>query len=164
MRLDRVSNGERVSGVSAILLFALMFFHWFGSKDSGELQLFSVGRSAWEALEYIPIVLTVTIVAALAVVTLRLADVVRKSLAPFNALVAVLGLTSALLILFRAVDPPNFGSFREVWGNITIEGTVQFPIFLALLSATGIAVGGFLAMHEEGISLSDLLRQLRHRD
>jgi hypothetical protein len=63
--------------------------------------------------------------------------------------VAVLGIVSVLLILFRILDPPNFGSFREIWGTVTIEGTVQFPIFLALLAAAGIACGGCLAMREE---------------
>jgi hypothetical protein len=28
----RPGSGERIAGVSAILLFVLMFFHWFGVK------------------------------------------------------------------------------------------------------------------------------------
>ena len=163
MSLDRLSNGEKIAGVSAILLFVFMFFHWFGSEGSGELQLFSVGRNAWEALDYIPIVLVITIVATLAVAALRLTNAVLMPLILANAAVANLGIVSMLLILFRILDPPNFGSFREVWGNITIEGMVQFPIFLALLAAAGIAFGGCLAMREEGFSLSDL-RAGRHRD
>jgi hypothetical protein len=154
--LDRVSNGERISGISAILLFVFMFFDWFGSKDSGELRLFSVGRSAWEALDYIPIVLLVTIIAMLAVAALRLTKAVRKPRVPVNMVVGILGMVSMLLILFRIIDPPNFGSVREVWGIVTIEGTVQFPIFLALLAAAGIAFGGCLAMWEEGFSFSGL--------
>jgi hypothetical protein len=54
-----------------------------------------------------------------------------------SATVAILGLISALLILIRIIDPPDFGSFREVWGTVTIEGTVQPPMFLALLAAMG---------------------------
>jgi uncharacterized integral membrane protein len=57
-----------------------------------------------------------------------------------------------LLILFRILDPPNFGTEKIM----TFEGTVQLPIFLALLAAAGIAFGGCLAMWEEGFSLSDL--------
>src|SRR5262245_20960877 len=116
MSLKRLSNGEWISGVSAILLCVFMFFHWFGSKDSGELRLFSVGRSAWEALDYIPIVLMITIVATLAMVALRLTNAARRPPIPVNAIVAMLGIVSALLILFRILDPPNFGSFQEVWG------------------------------------------------
>jgi len=159
--LGRLNNGERISGISAILLFVLMFFHWFGSMDSGELRLFSVSRNAWEALDYIPVILLITIIASLAVVVLRLTSAGLESPIPVNAVVAILGLVSALLILFRIVDPPNFGSFREIWGNITVEGTLQLPIFFALFAAVGVALGGCLAMREEGVGLSG---RRAHRD
>lgn len=152
MELGRLSNGERISGISAILLFAFMCLHWFGSKDSGELRLFSVDRTAWEALDYIPIILLITIVVTLAAVVLRPPNPVRKSPIPINAVVAILGVVSMSLILFRILHPPNFGSFREIWGTIAIEGTVQTPVFLALFAAAGIACGGCMAMREEGRS------------
>lgn len=152
MSLGRPSNGGKISGISAILLFVFTFFPWFGTKDSGELRLFSVSRNAWEALDYIPIVLLITIIVSLAVVALRLTNTDLRLPIPFNAVVVILGMVSVLLILFRIVDPPNFGSFREIWGNITIEGTLQLWIFLALLAAFGVAFGGLLAMWEEGIS------------
>jgi hypothetical protein len=63
-----------------------MFFDWFGSKDSGELHLFSVGRDAWEALDYIPIVLLITIVVTLAVVALRLTETTYDPPVRSNAL------------------------------------------------------------------------------
>jgi len=149
VELGRLSNGERISGISAILLFAFMCLHWFGSKDSGELRLFSVDRTAWEALDYIPTILLITIVVTLAAVVLRPPNPVRKPPIPVNAVVAILGVVSALLILLRILEPPNFGSFREIWGTITIEGTVQFPTFLALFAAAGITFGGCLALREE---------------
>jgi len=135
MGLSRLSNGERIMAVSAILLFVFMFFDWFGLK-------------AWEALDYIPIILGITIFAALGIVALRV-TAIRKPSVPANMLVAILGTLSTMLIVYRIADPPNFGSFQEAWGTITIEGTVQFPIFLALVAATGIAFGGFLALREE---------------
>jgi hypothetical protein len=77
--------------------------------------------------------------------------------------VALLGIVSALLILLRIFDPPNFGSEETLFGTVTYEGTVQFPIFLALLAAAGIAFGGGWAMREEGFSFSGL-RAGRQRD
>jgi hypothetical protein len=147
MHLGRVGNGEKIAGVSAILLFVLMFFDWFGIQTSGGLELFSVGHSAWEALDYIPVILVIAIVAALGTVGLRLTGTAYQPLA--NAVVAVLGTVSALLILYRIVNPPNFGSLRHPLGPITIEGTAQLPIFLALVAAVGIAFGGGWAMREE---------------
>ncbi len=161
----RLSNGERIAGVSAILLFVIiMFFHWFGVKAINTSNLlFAIeavgsGKSAWEALDYVPIVLVITIAATLAVAALRLTKAVHGPPAPVNAVVAILGIVSVLLILSRIVDPPIFSVER----TITIEGTVQFPIFLALLAAAGITFGGCLAMREEGIALFGLLAR-RHR-
>lgn len=165
MDLDRLNNGERIAGISAILLFVFMFFHWFGVKLTNTsnllfaIQSIEPGKSAWEALDYIPIVLLITIIAALAVAALRLTNAVHRPLIQVNAVVAILGLVSALLILFRIVDPPIF--YTEA--TTTSEGTVQFPIFLALLAAAGIAFGGFRAMQEEGVSFADL-RARQHRN
>lgn len=163
MSLDRLSNGEKIASISAILLFVFMFFHWFGVKAINTsnllfaIQSVESGKSAWEALDFIPIVLVVTIFATLAVAALRLANAVRRPFVPINASVAILGLVSVLLILFRVVDPPVFLVERTV----TYEGTVQPPIFLALVAAAGIAFGGYWAMREEGASLGHL-RAPRH--
>ncbi|HWW67285.1 MAG TPA: hypothetical protein VNY83_04820, partial [Solirubrobacterales bacterium] len=73
-----------------------------------------------------------------------------------NAVVAVLGGLSVLLILFRIVDPPSFGSF----GGVSVEGTVEIGIFLGLIAAAGIAYGGYLAMKEEGASFGDTADRL----
>jgi hypothetical protein len=157
MHLDRLSKAEKVSSISAIQLFVFMFFHWFGVEGFSNPNSLLIdfrgsrsGKSAWEALDYIPIVLLVTIIVTLAVVALRLAKAARKSPFPVNGLVGILGIVSMLLILYRIVDPPTFGVEEKI---ITWEGTVQFPIFLALLAAAGIAFGGCLAMWEEGFSL-----------
>ncbi len=151
MNLGRLSNGERIAGVAAILLLIFMFFHWFGAKAVNTSPLlFAIqsvlpGKNAWQALEVIPVVLLITILATLTVAVLRLTNSLRKDSAPVNAVVAILGLASVLLILYRIIDPPVF----DVEPTITIEGAVQFPIFLALAAAAGITVGGFLALREE---------------
>jgi hypothetical protein len=140
-----------------------MFFHWFGVKlvNTSNLlfaiQSIEPGKSAWEALEYTPIVLLITIIVTLVVAVLRVTNAVRKPPVPVNAVVAILGVVSVLLILYRIINPPVF----YVETTITSEGTVQLPIFLALLAAAGIALGACLATREEGISG---LRPRRHLD
>lgn len=148
------SSGERISFVSAMLLYAFMFFHWFGVKTISTSNLlvafhrFEPAKSAWDALDYIPIFLVITILATLAVVTVSSASAVRMSPIPINAVVAVLGAVSVGLIAFRIIDPPVF----LVEDTLTLEGAVQFPIFLALAAAAGVAFGGFLALWEEVVS------------
>lgn len=124
-----------------------MFLDWFGTKASDDSYgLFDISRSAWEALDFIPIVLLIAITVTLYEAGVR---VVLRFAAPTNVVVALLGVLSAALILCRMVFPPNFGSEESFWGTVTFEGTPQEPIFLALAAAVGIAYGGLRAMREE---------------
>ncbi len=151
MSLGRLSSGEKISSVSAVLLFVLMFFHWFGVKAINtshllfDIEAVGPGQSAWEALDYIPVFLLITIAVTLAVAALRLTNAPHRSSIPLNAVVAILGIVSVLLILYRIIDPPIF----DVEPTITYEGAAQLPTFLALIAAAGIAFGGCWAMREE---------------
>jgi hypothetical protein len=155
MDLDRLNTGEKVAAGSAILLFVFMFFDWFGVEVSG-VGAFSgtvpgAGGSAWDALDFIPIVLVIAIVAALGLAALRLTDSAYEPPVPASTVVTILGAISVLLILFRIVDPPSFGSF----GGVSVDATLDVGIFLGLISAAGIAYGGYSAMREEGITFAD---------
>jgi len=160
MDLDRLSTGEKIASVSAILLFVFMFFNWFGVEVSGvggfSGTISGEGGNAWEALDFIPFVLLVTILAALGVAALRLSDADYEPPVSANTVVAVLGAISVLLILFRIVDPPTFGSF----GGVSVDATLNVGIFLGLLAAAGIAYGGYSAMREEGMTFGDAADRL----
>jgi hypothetical protein len=154
MDLDRLNTGEKIAGVSAILLFIFMFFDWFGVEVSGVGgfggTVPGAGGSAWDALDFIPIVLIVTIVVALISVGLRFSDSEYEPPVSLNVAVTVLGALSTLLVLFRIIDPPSFGSF----GGVSVDATLDFGIFLGLIAAAGIAYGGYRGMQEEGSSFS----------
>ncbi len=154
MDVDKLNTGEKIAGVSAVLLFIVMFFDWFGVEVS-DSNGFSgtvpgAGGSAWDALDFIPIVLVITIVVALVNVFLRLSDSDFEPPVSMNVAVTVLGGLSVLLVLFRIVDPPGFGSF----GGVSVDATLEFGIFLGLITAAGIAFGGYKAMQEEGATFS----------
>jgi hypothetical protein len=155
MDVDKLSDGEKIAGVSAIGLFIFMFFDWFSVDVSSGSGSFSVtasgGGSAWDALDFIPIILVITIIAALAVVVLRLTDSSYEPPVPANAVVSALGILSALLILYRIVVTPDAGSFP----GISVDVSPAFGIFLGLIAAVGIAYGGYRAMQAEGASFSD---------
>jgi cation transport ATPase len=149
MDVDRLSTGEKIAGVSAILLFVFMFFDWFTVSASNGFVSVSVGGSAWDALDWIPLLLMIAIVAAVGVAVVRLTDAVFEPSVSMNAVVAVLGIVSVLLILYRIVSPPSSGV-----DGINVDPAVG--IFLGLISAAGIAYGGYRAMQEEGISFGDV--------
>jgi hypothetical protein len=154
MDVDRLNTGEKIAGISAVLLFLFMFFGWFGVEISGEGGSVSFGSgaggNAWEALDLIRFVLLIAIVAALANAFLRLTDSGYEPPISMNVAVAVLGGLAALLVLYRVINPPDFGSF----GGITAEATREFGLFLGLLAAIGIAFGGYKGMQEEGSTFS----------
>jgi hypothetical protein len=160
MDLDKLSTGEKVAGVSAVLLFIFMFFDWFTVEVSGGSGVFAASAtgagSAWDALDFIPIVLVVTILAALGVAALRLTDSAYEPPISANAVVSVLGGLSVLLILFRIVDTPGGASIP----GLSVDVSPALGIFLSLLAAIGIAYGGYRAMQEEGASFGDVGNRL----
>jgi hypothetical protein len=154
MDVDRLNTGEKVAGVSAVLLFIFMFFDWFSAEVSGGEGLFSVsvGGSAWQAFDLIDIFLLITVIVALAVVVVRISDAVLEPPVSMNAVVAVLGGIAVLLILYRIIDPPGGGDVAGV--SVDISPTVG--AFLGLIAAAGITFGGYRAMQEEGTSFADV--------
>lgn len=160
MDLDKLSMGEKIAAVSAILLFVFMFFfNWYGVEVSG-VGGFSgstgEGGSAWDTLELIRFILLITVIAALVMAGLRLADSDAEPPVPMSVIVTVLGAISVLLILFRIIDPPTFASF----GGVSIDATLSVGIFLGLIAAGGVAYGGYTAMQEEGITFGDAADRL----
>ncbi len=160
MDADKLGTGEKIAGVSAILLFIFMFFDWFTVEVSGGNGLFeasaSAGGSAWDALDYIPIFLLIAIVVAVGVAVLRLTDSAFEPPVSANAVVAVLGGISVLLILYRIVDTPGGGSVP----GLSVDVSPAVGIFLGLIAAAGMAYGGYRAMQEEGVSFGDTADRL----
>jgi hypothetical protein len=154
MDVNKLNTGEKIAGVSAVLLFIFMFFDWFGVEISGESGTVSFGSgaggSAWDALDFIPIILVIAIVVALVNVLLRLSDSDYEPPISLNVAVAVLGGLSTLLVLYRIISPPSFGTF----GGVSVDATLALGIFLGLITAAGIAYGGYRGMQEEGTTFS----------
>lgn len=149
MDADRLSTGEKIAGVSAILLFVFMFFDWFTVSASNGFITVSAGGSAWDALDVIPIILMVAIVAAVGVAVARLTDADVEPAVSMNAVVSILGIIAVLLVLYRIVSPPDSGV-----SGISVDPAVG--IFLGLIAAAGIAYGGYRAMQEEGASFGEI--------
>ena len=82
---------------------------------------------------------------------IRLTDADLEPPVSLNAIVAALGGLAVLLILYRIISPPDFGSF----GGVSVDATLKFGIFLGLIAAAGIAYGGYSAMREEGATFGD---------
>ncbi|HEX6687547.1 MAG TPA: hypothetical protein VF085_02650 [Solirubrobacterales bacterium] len=163
MQPSKLNRGEKVSAVSAVLLFVFMFFDWFGGKVSGVpgfsgnvTDSGSGGGSAWQTLDVIPLFLMLAIVVAVGVAVVRLTDADLELSISLNSIVAAVGALAFLLILYRIVDPPGLASTP----GISVDATLELGIFLGLLAAAGIAYGGYSAMREEGTTFGDAADRL----
>jgi len=159
MRIDRLSNGERISGGSAILLLAFMFLHWYDLEVAErpnllfDLRLFEDGGNAWQTLGVTSIVLALVIAVTVGTTVRRLIGQSWDPPVSPGVVVLAFGALAACLILIRIISPPDLA--REVEG-FTFEVTLKAGIFLSLAAACGIAYGGGRAMQEEGVSFGGL--------
>ena len=143
MDVNRLSTGEKIAGVAAVLLFISMFLAWFGIEGAGEALGLddSITFNAWESFDFIDLILLVTVVVTLGAVLAQAGDAVIDF--PLFPVVAILGGLSTLLVLYRIIDPPG-GIDRE------------FGVFLGLILSALVAYGGYRAMQEEGSSFAEV--------
>lgn len=135
----RLRRGELLAGAGGVLLLVfLLAGKWYGHG--------SRARTGWEALPVLRWLLVVTIAAAFALV---FAQVTRQAPAipvTLSLIVTVIGLITVLALIYRVlISPPAHE---------------QAGAFLGLLSAIGLAYGGFLSMREEGIAARDAPREI----
>ncbi len=159
--LSRLRAGEAIYLFAAILLFALMFFDWYGvawksgSETIGGITTLVAGGNAWQTLEVLPLFLMLTIAVTVGAALLRLIGSDWKPAVPPAAAVCVLGLLAALGILGRMVSPPDLGGEGIGYGV-----DLELGIFLALAATLGIAYGGRRAMAAEGTSFGAVAKRL----
>jgi hypothetical protein len=162
MRLDRLNRGDAIALVAAIALFVFIFLGWYGSEISGQAGRIDfgdgagAGGSAWATLSVISFVLMLTIAVTVGAALLALTGSGWKPAIPASAVVTVLGGLSFLLILFRIVFPPDFGTL----GGIAVNATLELGIFLGLIAAAGVAYGGYRAMGHSDTSFAKIADEL----
>jgi hypothetical protein len=124
--LRRPRAGEWLALAAGILLGASLFLPWFGR-----------GRSGWEALAALDVVLVAT---ALTAVALWILSVTQRAAAlpvAFAASAALLGVVALAWVGVRLLLPPEDAADRGPGG------------FVALVAAAGVGAGGALSMRED---------------
>jgi hypothetical protein len=154
----RLRTGEVVALVSAILLVVFMLFDWFGSTVTEAGGTYGNGRlplagDAWNTLDVAPYVLLLIVIVVVGNSVRRATAEPAPSRYPPSAFVTLLGALGALMILYRIVDPPG----ETVGAGVNIDVGTKAGIWLSLIAALGIAIGGWLTMREEDASITDLL-------
>jgi hypothetical protein len=165
MDFTRLTQGEKIAGVSGVALILIMFiFKWFGLEFSGNLGGVGVegelgSRNAWGSYGFIDIVLFITVAAAIGLVLISASQTEVGLPVALSAVVAGLGILSVVLIVVSIISPPDFGA--DVAG---VDGTRKIGVWLGLIAAIGVAYGGWRAMQEEGTSFSEEADRFRGPD
>jgi hypothetical protein len=152
MDVTKLTQGQKIAAGSAILLFIVMFFSWFGAPESDLTAVANAAGvdtnfNAWQSFDFIDLVLLVTIVVAVGAAALVASGSAVNLPVPPGVLTTLLGGLSTLLVLYRILDPPS--SLDRKWG-----------VFLGLILAGAITYGGWRTMEEEGSSFGDAADRL----
>ncbi len=150
--VDPRRTGALLAGAGGALLAASMFLPWFGLDvrvelpgDLGTITTENERLNAWEAFAAIDLLLFVSAVLGLALA----ARALLSDLVPRNTLlptaVAVAGALSALLIVYRLLDPPSFDVTVD---QVDVSIGRRLGAFFALLGAAGLALGAQRALAE----------------
>jgi len=158
-----LGRSNRVIGISAIAFFVfLFFFKWFGVSSSSSIDGVNYSDSAngWHTFTNSRWLWIITIIVALAAVAISAGVLNFKSPVQLGVLVAGLGALSTIFIVYRILDHPSAGTSGTIEGiNYSASVGIKIGIWLGLVAALGITYGGYLAMQDEGTSLSDVREQ-----
>jgi hypothetical protein len=144
---DRPSTGEQVAGAAGLALILIMFlFAWFGFPDVEALGIDTKGLDAFDALDdWVNIILVFT---AFSGISLALfGSGMARVPVSLSVITTVLGGLSAIVVFIYILSPPH-------------ELDRELGVWLGLIAAACVGLGGYLAMQEEGTSFADAADRL----
>ncbi len=143
MDANRLSQGQMVAGVSALLLFVISFLPWFsvsgGIVTTSGVATGSKNFTLWEIENPLDIYLLIVILVALVPAVLAFIGGGGPGGGMASVATALLGGIGTILIIYQLFDHHFF--------NISFSTKIGF--WLGLIACAGIAVGGYLTMQED---------------
>lgn len=144
--MDKLNTGEQIAGISGIALILIMFiFDWFGFSE-GPLD---IGFNAWESFGVIDLILFLAAIAGIGLAVLAATQSQVNMPVAASAIAAGLGILATILVLYRIINPPDFGASDF---GLDLDADRSIGVFLGLIAAAGVAYGGWRAMESEGTS------------
>ena len=133
---SRLRRGEWLAGASAVLLtIFLVGGKWYGGGRTGG------SLTGWQTLTDLRWLLLATVVAAAGLVFIQATRRAPALPVTMSLVVMLLGIVTVVALIVRVlIDPPPHE---------------QAGAYLALLSAIGVALGGYFSLRQEGIARQD---------
>jgi hypothetical protein len=138
MEPKRVGQGRLVAGLGGLLLFAFLFLPWFSAAG--------VNETGWEGQSSTDIYMLITAMVAVAAALPGTRALLVPGVTMSGAATLLGGVATVLLIWLSFIDVPS-------------EEGREVGIYLGLVAAILIAVGGFMA--SSGPRGSDARRRVR---
>lgn len=141
MDLNKLSTADRVIGGAAILFLIAMFLPWYG-LDLGEFG--SDSNSGWDYFltGVVPWLLSAVMVAQIVIAKFTTTKLPAIPV-PWGLVHLIAGAVIAVLLILRTVIGADEGS-----GSFSVDRDRMWGLFVALIAAIGLAVGGFLKSKE----------------
>ena len=144
MDINKLNTGEKVIGVSGILLLIFSFFPWLGFSYAG----FSASKSAWTfTLCWLAVVLGVLMAGY---VIAKAAGVDMPDLGNVRWAHILLGVAIVvfLFILIKLIVGPSTGGVDIAGTGVSKDRKIG--IFLGLIASAGLVAGAYLNAKETG--------------
>jgi multisubunit Na+/H+ antiporter MnhF subunit len=145
MDLNKLTMGDRVIGISGIVLFIFSFFDWLGVKAEAGAFSAEAADSAWSfTLTLIAVLLGIAMVV---IVALKAFDVKLPDLGgtSWGLILLIMGVVAFAFVLIKLIAGPDI---PDVLGD-AVDKTRKFGIFVGLIATAGLAVGGYLRFQED---------------
>jgi hypothetical protein len=139
--LNKLTQGEKVIGASAIALLIFSFLPWYGVDVSiPGLGTRSYSRSGWDYFLFgiIPVLLAIAMVVVIALSRFTETKLPDPPL-PWGQIHLIAGCVAGALVLLKLLIGDDVGGF---------DLDRKYGIFLALIAGIGLAAGGFLKSKE----------------
>ena len=162
---SRLRRGERFAAIGGVILLISMFTSWYGLDVTvpavGTVHVPTVTTNAWNAFSVVDLLLALTAAVAIGLAYAQAAN--RAPAIPVALSVAGiwLGAISALVVLFRIIDPPGFGLPSTIAAGVRdqlsvhLSRSVQGGAWVGLVSTVAITAGCSLSLRTEGVRAAD---------
>ena len=142
----RIRFGEMIAAVSGLVLIISPFLEWYNVSAKNSIVSFSVGGSGWDALSWVPWLITLIGLIAIGIAVARAMNMMPPQLpATPGFILLALGALATIFVLFRLLVTPDAGASSSL-----VDVGRSFGLFVALLGAIGVTVGGWLTWNLEG--------------
>lgn len=148
-----LSPGEQLAGFGGLALILIMFlFAWYSLGIPGVN-----GLDAFDAFDdWLNIILVFTAFSGMCLGLFG--GGLARTPVSLSVVTAVLGVVSSVLLVIFLISPPGVPVLGEAAVEVSLDR--ELGVWLGLIASIVVAVGGYKAMREEGVTFGDAADRL----